>query len=84
MEGQLVKKGDPLIEIESRQVGNPPPRVQYAAPIDGVVTHRDVVLSASIEPDRHLLEIVDMSELYAEGRIFEGQIAQVKTGKKSG
>jgi cobalt-zinc-cadmium efflux system membrane fusion protein len=82
MEGQLVKKGDPLIEIESRQVGDPPPRVQYAAPIDGVVTHRDVVLNASIEPDKHLLEIVDMSELYAEGRIFEGQIAQVKTGQK--
>ena len=82
MEGQRVKKGDPLIEIESRQVGNPPPRVQYTAPIDGVVTHRDVVLNDSIEPDKHLLEIVDMSELYAEGRIFEGQIAQVKTGQK--
>ncbi len=63
MEGQLVKKGEPLIEIESRQVGNPPPRVQYSAPIDGVVTDRDVVLNDSIEPDKHLLEIVDMSEL---------------------
>jgi multidrug efflux pump subunit AcrA (membrane-fusion protein) len=82
MEGQVVKKGEPLIEIESRQVGDPPPRVQYSAPIDGVVTGRDVVLNDSIEPDKHLLEIVDMSELYAEGRIFEGQIAQVKTGQK--
>jgi multidrug efflux pump subunit AcrA (membrane-fusion protein) len=82
VEGQLVKKGDPLIEIESRQVGNPPPRVQYAAPIDGVITQRGVVLNESIEPDKHLLQIVDMSELYAEGRIFEGQIAQVKTGQK--
>ena len=82
MEGQLVKKGEPLIEIESRQVGNPPPRVQYSAPIDGIVTDRDVVLSDSIEPDKHLLEIVDMSELYAEGQIFEGQIALVKAGQK--
>jgi membrane fusion protein, heavy metal efflux system len=82
MEGQTVKKGELLIEIESRQVGNPPPRVQYAAPIDGVVTDRDVVLNDAIEPDKHLLEIVDMSELYAEGRIFEGQIAQVKAGQK--
>ena len=82
VEGQLVKKGDPLIEIESRQVGDPPPRVQYSAPIGGVITQRGVVLNDSIEPDRHLLEIVDMSELYAEGRIFEGQIAQVKTGQK--
>jgi cobalt-zinc-cadmium efflux system membrane fusion protein len=82
MEGQVVKKGELLIEIESRQVGDPPPRVQYAAPIDGIVTNRDVVLNDAIEPDKHLLEIVDMSELYAEGRIFEGQIAQVKTGQK--
>jgi len=82
MEGQAVKKGELVIEIESRQVGNPPPRVQYAAPIDGIVTQRDVVLNDAIEPDKHLLEIVDMSELYAEGMIFEGQIAQVKTGQK--
>lgn len=82
MEGQAVKKGELLIEIESRQVGDPPPRVQYAAPIDGIVTDRDVVLNDAIEPDKHLLEIVDMSELYAEGRIFEGQIAQVKAGQR--
>ena len=81
-EGERVKKGQPLIEVESRQVGNPPPRVQYEAPIDGVVTHRDVLLNDSVEPDKHLLEIVDMSEVYAEGQIFEGQIARVKAGQK--
>ena len=81
-EGERVKKGQPLVEIESRQVGNPPPRVTYDAPIDGVITHRDVLLNDSVEPDKHLLEIVDMSEVYAEGRIFEGQIARVKAGQK--
>ena len=81
-EGERVKKGQPIVEIESRQVGNPPPRVTYDAPIDGVITHRDVLLNDSVEPDKHLLEIVDMSEVYAEGRIFEGQIARVKAGQK--
>ena len=81
-EGERVKKGQTLVEVESRQVGNPPPRVQYEAPIDGVITHRDVLLNDSVEPDKHLLEIVDMSEVYAEGRIFEGQIARVKAGQK--
>ena len=81
-EGERVKKGQMLVEIESRQVGNPPPRVQYEAPIDGIITHRDVLLNDSVEPDKHLLEIVDMSEVYAEGRIFEGQIARVKAGQK--
>lgn len=80
-EGERVKKGQPLIKVESRQIGNPPPSVQYEAPIDGIVTHRDVLLNDSVEPDKHLLEIVDMSELYAEGRIFEGQVSQVKVGQ---
>ncbi len=81
-EGELVKKGQPLVEIESRQLGNPPPRVTINAPIDGTITHRDVLLNDAIEPDKHLLEIVDLSAVYAEGRIFEGQVARVKTGQK--
>ena len=81
-EGEMVKKGQPVVEVESRQVGNPPPRVTYEAPIDGIVTHRDVLLNDAVEPDKHLLEIVDMSEVYAEGQIFEGQVALVKPGQK--
>ena len=81
-EGEMVKKGQPVVEVESRQVGNPPPRVTYESPIDGIVTHRDILLNDSVEPDKHLLEIVDMSEVYAEGQIFEGQIAGVKPGQK--
>jgi multidrug efflux pump subunit AcrA (membrane-fusion protein) len=81
-EGQTVKKGDPLVEVESRQVGNPPPRVQYPAPIDGIVTRRDVLINGAVEPDKNLLEIVDLSEVYAEGQVFEGQVAQVRAGQK--
>jgi multidrug efflux pump subunit AcrA (membrane-fusion protein) len=82
VEGQSVKRGDPVIEIESRQVGNPPPRVQYPAPIDGIVTRRDVLPNGAVEPDKNLLEIVDLSEVYAEGQVFEGQVSQVKVGQK--
>ncbi len=81
-EGELVKKGQPLVEVESRQLGNPPPRVMIESPIDGTITHRDVLLNDAVEPDKHLLEIVDLSAVYAEGRIFEGQVARVKTGQK--
>ncbi len=80
--GDKVTKGQTLIEVESRQVGNPPPRVPYAAPIDGVVTAVDASLGAPVEPDKNLLEVVDLSEVYAEGRIFEGQVAAVKVGQK--
>ncbi len=80
--GDKVTKGQTLIEVESRQVGSPPPRVPYAAPIDGVVTAVDASLGAPVEPDKNLLEVVDLSEVYAEGRIFEGQVAAVKVGQK--
>jgi cobalt-zinc-cadmium efflux system membrane fusion protein len=81
-DGESVKKGQVVVEVESLQLGDPPPRVQYAAPIAGVVIDRHAVQGDSVEPNKHLMEIVDLSEVYAEGRIFEGQIAAVKTGQK--
>jgi membrane fusion protein, heavy metal efflux system len=82
VDGQTVKKGQVLVEVESRQLGDPPPRVQFTAPVDGIVTDLHVRPCANVEPDAHLMEIVDLSEVYAEGRVFEGQIARVKTGQK--
>ena len=58
-----------------------PPSVYYASPIDGVIIDRHIVLGDTVEPDRHLFEIADLSEVYAEGRIFEGQIADVRLGQ---
>lgn len=80
--GEPVKKDQAVVEVESLQPGNPPPRVAYVSPIDGLVIERDVVLGDGVEANKHLLEIVDLTEIYAEGRIFEGQIAAVKTGQK--
>lgn len=79
---EAVKQGQVLVEVESRQLGDPPPRVQLAAPMTGIVMDRHVVLGDTVEPDKHLLEIVDLSEVYAEGQIFEGQVAWVKAGQK--
>lgn len=81
VEGESVKKGQSLIEVESRQLGDPPPRVDYKSPLDGVVIDRHAVLGDTVEPDKHLLEVVDLTEVYAEGVIFEGQVAQIKTGQ---
>ena len=80
--GDKVQKGQTLVEVESRQIGNPPPRVTYQAPIDGVVTTVEAVLGAPVEPDKNLIQVVDLSEVFAEGRIFEGQVAAVKAGQK--
>jgi hypothetical protein len=82
VDGETVKKGQFLLEVESRQLGDPPPRVQFTAPMDGIVTDLHSRPGGNVEPDAHLMEIVDLSEVYAEGRVFEGQIARVKTGQK--
>lgn len=81
-DGESVQKGQVVVEVESLQLGDPPPRVQYAAPIGGIVIDRHAVQGDSVEPNKHLMEIVDLSEVYAEGRIFEGQVAAIKTGQK--
>ncbi len=76
-EGEHVRRGQPLVEIESFQVGDPPPKVQYAAPIDGVVIDRHVVAGDDVERNRHLFEIADLRLVLAVGHVFEGQIDQV-------
>ena len=80
-EGERVQRGQPLVEIESLQVGDPPPRARYAAPIDGTVTHRHVVVGDDVEPRGHLFELTDLQEVLAVGRVFEGQVGQVTVGQ---
>jgi multidrug efflux pump subunit AcrA (membrane-fusion protein) len=81
-EGERVEKGKRLVEVESLQLGDPPPRVQYASPLSGVVTDRHVVVGDDVEPARHLFEVADLSLVLAIGRVFEGQIGQVSVGQK--
>lgn len=80
-EGQRVEKGKRLVEIESRQLGDPPPRVQYGSPLSGVITDRHVVIGDDVDPSQHLFEVADLSEVLAIGRVFEGQIGQVAVGQ---
>ena len=81
-EGDKVSKGDFLLEIESRQVGDPPPRIEFKADIDGTVLDRHVFTGDSVEPNAHLLKIADLSSLYVVARIYEGQIAQIQPNQK--
>ncbi len=84
LEGQQIKKGEPLIQIESRLLGDPPPRVIYSSPLDGIVLERRVNSGESVEPDKNLLKIADIREVYAVGKIYEGQIHRVAVGQTVG
>jgi multidrug efflux pump subunit AcrA (membrane-fusion protein) len=81
-EGDTVAKGDFLLEIESRQVGDPPPHITFNAPISGTILDRHAFTGDSVEPDSHLLKVADLSSLYVVARIYEGQIAEVQVGQK--
>ncbi|MBI3885385.1 MAG: efflux RND transporter periplasmic adaptor subunit [Opitutae bacterium] len=80
-EGDSVAAGDFLLEVESRQIGDPPPRITFTAPIAGTVLERPVFTGDSVEPDTRLLTVADLSQVYVVGRVFEGQFAQVKRGQ---
>lgn len=80
-EGEPVRRGQPVVEIESLQVGDPPPRVRYASPIDGTVIDRHIVAGESIEPNGHLLEVADLTTVLAVGRVFEGQVERIAVGQ---
>ena len=82
-EGDSVQKGDPLVEVESLQLGDPPPRARYSAPLSGRVVDRHVGPGDSVEPNAHLLEVADLGEVLAVGHLFEGQIGRVKIGQKA-
>jgi multidrug efflux pump subunit AcrA (membrane-fusion protein) len=64
-----VKAGDPLVVVESRQAGNPPPQVVLTSPMDGLIAELDVVVGDPVNPDKALLAVVDLSTVYALARV---------------
>lgn len=80
-DGQRVKAGEVLLEIESRVVADPPPRLTFKAPMDGVILETSVVLGGTVEPDKNLITIIDLSEVDVVAQVFEAQIGAVKIGQ---
>lgn len=80
-DGQTVKAGDVLLEVESRVVAENPPRISFRAPMDGVVLETHALLGAAVDPDKVLLTLIDLSEVDVVARVFEGQVRAVKKGQ---
>ena len=78
--GDTVQAGQEVAKIESRQPGDPPPVIALKAPIGGLVTRASVRLGDPLEPDTSLLEITDLSEVYAIARVPEHQAGRMKPG----
>ncbi|MCB1062705.1 MAG: biotin/lipoyl-binding protein, partial [Verrucomicrobiae bacterium] len=67
--GDTVKAGEVVAKVESRLPGDPPPVVSLNAPLSGLVTRLDARLGDPLEPENALLEITDLSEVYAVARV---------------
>ncbi len=80
-DGQRVKAGELLLEVESRVVADPPPRLTFKAPMDGVVLETSVLLGGAVEPDKNLITLVDLSEVDVVAQVFEAQVGAVKLGQ---
>ena len=78
--GEFVKKGDVLLRVESRQPGDPPPVIELKAPADGLVTRSEGHLGAPVEPDKELMEILDLSTVWAVARVPQQQAALLVDG----
>lgn len=78
-----ITKGEVALIVESRQPGNPPPRVEITAPISGLVSATHIVTGEPVEPDKVLAEILDLSEVYAIARVPEHLAGQLKPGLKA-
>lgn len=82
-EGDTAKAGQVVVRVESRQPGNPPPVIDLTAPIGGLVVQSHVRLGEPVEPEKELLDISDLNEVYAIARVPEHHAAQLKPGSKA-
>lgn len=78
--GDQVQAGQEVARLESRQPGDPPPSIMLKAPIAGLITKVDARLGDPLEPDKALLEITDLTEVYAVARVPEHQAGSMKPG----
>ena len=78
--GDFVDAGATLVEVESRQPGNPPPVIPLKAAAGGLVIESHVKMGQPIEPDQELLDISDRTVMWAVAKIPEKEAALVKEG----
>lgn len=76
--GDRVKKGQPLVKIQSRLVGNPPPSVVIPATMSGIIDARNIKLGQSVEPNTILFHISNRDRMNVVGQVYEEDIGKVK------
>jgi len=78
--GDRVQAGQEVAVLESRQPGDPPPSIRLKSPIAGLVMRVDARLGDPLEPDKALLEVIDLGEVLAVAHVPEHQVGRLKLG----
>jgi len=78
--GDMVQAGADVARIESRQPGDPPPSILLKAPLSGLVTMSEARVGEPVDPDKALLELTDLSEVFAVARVPEHLAGRLKLG----
>jgi cobalt-zinc-cadmium efflux system membrane fusion protein len=78
-----IRKNDVAVVIESRQFGEPPPRIELRSPINGIISASHVAPGQPVEPTDVLVEILDLSEVYAIARVPDYLAGRLQRGQKA-
>ena len=81
--GDRVESGQVLAVVESRQPGNPPPRIPLKATSLGVVVESHIRPGQPVEPANKLLDVVDRSEMWAVAKIPEQEASKIVPGTRA-
>lgn len=79
-EGDYVEAGAIIAQVETRQLGDPPPSIDLRAPQAGLVTASHIRLGQPVEPDTELMDISDRSVMWAVAKIPEQAATGVQIG----
>ena len=81
--GQAVRAGQPLVRVQSRLVGDPPPSVNVASPLNGIVDAVNVVLGQSVDPATLMLHVSDTSQVNMVARVYEQDLGKIHLGQET-
>lgn len=79
--GDIVEQGQTILKVESRQPGSPPPVIAIKAPAGGMVFQSHIHLGEPVDPSEELMDIIDISKVWAVANIPESKAAYVKIGQ---
>ena len=81
--GDTVKVGQRLARVQARLVGDPPPSVDVASSLSGVVDAVNVALGQSVDPATVLFHVSDRSKVNMVARVYEEDLGKVKLGQEA-